>query len=306
MKRFTRKASILVVAMLLLGSVFVQAEKRYVFALGGFPKTAGVADPGWGTDWTDYRLDDLNRILYIWATGNTLAGTPAVGTGSLGQTGYQAFTVANVGWWGCGYFLGPDTGNPLAKMDMTDVNSTWKFHFAIRTNCATDITINVYGSTVDPTDPFITAPTNGKIILTTAQLPLSKRDGTQWVEFNIPMTQLMTNSVVATNNLKFLAPVGKGNYLTFAGGNDTGSFVAWDNVYYGSGTTAVEDVKADKLSISIEGNQLTVSDNTNPVNVYSVSGALVMSSKLNVLDISNLKSGVYIVKAGTRVSKFNK
>lgn len=307
MKRFTKNASMLIIAMLLLGSVLVHAEKRYVFALGGFAKVAGVADPAWGAGWVDYRLDDLNRILYIWSTGNTLAGTPAVGTGSLGQTGYLAFTVANVGWWGCGYYVGPDTGNATASMDMSDITSTWSFHFAIRTNCATDITINTYGSTVDPTDPFITALTNGKIVLTTAQLPLAKRDGTQWVNFTIPMSQLMTNSVVATNNLKFLAPVKKCNYLTFAGGNDTGSFVAWDNVYYtNNAPNAVQEVKANKLDISVRGNQLKVTNNTNKVEVYSVSGALMISSKLNDIDISSLSSGVYVVKAGNRVSKFTK
>ncbi|MDD4968995.1 MAG: hypothetical protein PHT07_06160 [Paludibacter sp.] len=307
MKRFTKKAMMLVVAMLILGSVFVQAEKRYVFALGGFPKTNGVADPGWNANWVDFRLDDLNRILYIWASGETIAGTPAVGVGALGQTGYQAFNVAApAGWWGCGYYVGPDSGNATASMDMTDVTTAGVFHFAIRTTCATDITINLYGSTVDPSDPFITAITNGKFIINTTNLPVSKRDGTQWVEFNVPMTQLMGPSVVATNNLRYLGPVKKCNYLTFAGGNDKGSFIAWDNVYVSTGATAVESVKADKLDISMVGNQLKVSDNTNTVNIFSVSGARVLSSKLNDIDISGLKSGVYVVKAGNRVSKFNK
>jgi hypothetical protein len=228
--------------------------------------------------------------------------------GSLGQTGYQAFTVNSpAGWWGCGYYVGPDTGNATASMDMTDITKSWTFHFAIRTNCATDITISLYGSTADPTDPFITALTSGVYKLTSANLPVSKRDGTQWVEFNIPMTQLMTNAVTATNNLAFLAPVKKCNFLTFAGGSDKGSFIAWDNVYYtNNAPNAVENVKADKLDISVAGNQLKVTNNTNVVDIYSVSGARVITSKLNDIDISGLKSGIYIVKAGNKVSKFNK
>jgi len=308
MKKFTKKVSMLVVAMLILGSVFVQADKRYVFALGGFPKTNGVADPAWGANWVDYRLDDLNRVLYIWASGETIVGTPAVGVGSLGQVGYQAFTVAApAAWWGCGYFVGPDSGNATASMDMTDITTTWSFHFAIRTNCATDITISLYGSTVDPTDPFITTLTSGVYKLTATTLPVAKRDGTQWVEFTIPMTQLMTNAVTATNNLKFLAPVKKCNYLTFAGGNDKGSFIAWDNVYYtNNAPNAVQTVKAENLDIKVVGNQLKVLDNTSTVNIFSVSGARVLSSKLNDIDISGLKSGIYVVKAGNRVTKFNK
>ena len=305
----------LLVVMLLLGSVFVQADKRYVFALGGFAKVNGVADPGWGANWTDFRLNDVDRILYIWAAGETIAGTPAVGVGDLGQTGYQAFTVKSpAGWWGCGYYLGPDTGNPTATMDMTDITSSWSFHFAIRTNCATNITINLNGSTIDPTDPFITAVTNAKIILTTVELPLSKRDGTQWVEFTIPMSKLNTGTITTGTppvttalNLVFKAPLTKVNYLTFGGGSDTGSFVAWDNVYYtDNGPTAVNPVKADNLDITVMGNQLKVSNNSNPVEIYSVSGARVLSSKLNDIDISNLSRGVYIVKAGSRVCKFNK
>lgn len=302
MKRITKKAVMLLVAMTIAGSIFGQ-QKRYVFVLGGFPKVNGVADANWGANWKDYRLDDVNRVLYIWAAGETVAGTPAVGTGSLGQTGYQAFIVKSpAAWWGLGYYEGPDSGNPAATMDMTDITSAWTFHFAIRTNCATNITISVYGSTVDPTDPFITTLTTGKVVLTTAELPLSKRDGTQWVEFNIPVSQLMAG----TNNLKMLAPFAKGNYLTFAGGNDTGSFIAWDNVYYGAPASAVDQVKADNLDIHVTGNHLTVNDNINPVEIYTVSGARMISSKVNDIDISSLSKGIYVVKAGNRVNKFSK
>jgi len=302
MKKFTFKATMLLVAMLIFGSVLVRADKRYVFALGDYPTT----DPGWGAGWVDYRLDDLNRILYIWPDGSTLAGIPAVGVGSLGQPDYLAFTVGNVGWWGCGYYTGPASGNLNATVDLTDVNSSWTFHFAIRTDCATDITVTLVGTTVDPTDPFITTFTSGIVVLNKTTLPLSKRDRTQWVEFNIPMSQLMTNSVVATNNLVYKAALTQNNYLTFAGGNDTGSFIAWDNVYLSNGVTAVENVSADKLEIKVVGNQLKVSNNTNPVEVYSVTGALVLNSKLNDIDISNLSKGVYVVKAGSKVCKFNK
>jgi hypothetical protein len=302
MKKFTRKFTLLLATMLIVGSVFVRAEKRYVFALGDYPTT----DPGWGAGWVDDRLDDLNRILYIWPDGSTLAGTTAVGAGSLGQPDYLAFTVGNVGWWGCGYYTGPASGNLNATVDLTDVTSDWTFHFAIRTDCATDITITLVGSTVDPTDPFITTVTSGIVVLNKTTLPLAKRDRTQWVEFNIPMSQLMTNSVVSTNNLVYKAAISQSNYLTFAGGNDTGSFIAWDNVYLSDGVTAVETVKADNLEIKVVGNQLKVSNNTNPVEIYSTNGARVLSSKLNNIDISNLARGIYIAKAGSRVCKFNK
>jgi hypothetical protein len=309
MKRFTKKAMLLLLAVVMFGSVF--GEKRYVFALGGFAKVNGVADPGWGATWTDFRLNDVDRILYIWAAGETVAGTPAVGVGALGQTGYQAFNVmAPAAWWGLGYYVGPDSGNPTAQMDMTDITSAWTFNFSIRTNCATNTTINLYGSTVDPTDPFITTPTNGKFVLDATTLPVSKRDGTQWVNFSIPLSQLMKPyGANTTNNLIFLGPVKKCNFLTFAGGNDKGSFIAWDNVYYGAPATAVDQVKENKLDISLSDNNTVLNIFSNDivsVNIYSMNGACVLKSNLNRIDISNLSSGLYIVKAGNLVNKFSK
>lgn len=303
MKRFTKKAILVLLAMAFAGSVF-SAEKRYVFILGGFPKT----DPGWGSSWVDYRVDDLNRVLYIWPDGTTLAGVPAVGTGAMGQAAYTAFTVGNKGWWGCGYYVGPANGNATASMDMTDITSTWKLHFAVRTDCASSITVTVYGSTVDPSDPFITTMTSGAVVLNTTLLPLTKRDKIQWTSFDIPVSQFQSNVAVGTtpNNLVFKGPVKAQNYITFAGGNDTGSFVAWDNVYYTNGITAVDQVKADNLEIHKLGNIIRVFDNAEKVEIFNVNGTRVISTMDNDIDISALAAGIYVVKAGNRVNKFNK
>ncbi|HET9571100.1 MAG TPA: T9SS type A sorting domain-containing protein [Bacteroidales bacterium] len=291
-------------ATIIAGSI-LGAEKRYVFALGGIPKT----DPLWQSTWVDMRLNDIDRILYIWPSGNSVAGTPAVGTGSLGQTGYLAFTVSNLGWWGVGYYVGPDSGNPAAEISMTDVTDSWYLHFAVRTDCATDITINLYGCSPDPTDPFISDRTVGRYKLTTANLPLSKRDKTQWVEFNVPLTELLPykdNVLTPTLKLSFVAPVKKQNYLTFSGGNDTGSFIAWDNVYLGSGATGISSPAADALDVQVVGNLLKVKNNTAKVEIFSISGVKMITSLVNDIDISNLASGIYLVKAGNQISKFSK
>jgi len=297
MKKFT----FLLATMIIVGSVLIRAEKRYVFVLGEFPTT----DPGWGAGWVDYRLDDVNRTLYIWAKGETISGTTAVGTGSLGQADYTAFTVnAPAGWWGCGYY-----DLPVATMDLTDVTSNWILHFAIRTDCAADITVSLNGSTIDPTDTLVTDKSAAKFVITKDNLPLSKRDKTTWTEFNIKLSTMVTayaQNGSALPMLVFKAPLHDQNYITFAGLNDAGSFIAWDNVYLTDGVTAVQTVKADNLEISVAGNQLKVTNNTNPVEIYSISGARVLSSKLNDINISNLAQGVYIAKAGSKVCKFNK
>ncbi len=221
--------------------------------MGGYDKVNGVAHPNWGTNWVDYRTDELNRIQYIWES--TIAVTPPVGTGSLGQSTYSAFTIGNSAWWGTGYVVAPNSGNTNATMDLRDVTSSGTFHFAIRTNCTKDIEVVLSGSTVNSTQ------TSGKIVLNTVNLPLSKRDKTQWVEFNIPMSQLMTNAVVSTNNLNFSTPFGgQKNYLSFISvgdNNDNGNFIAWDNVYI---TT---DVNPDTQAPTIPTGLINTTPTTN-------------------------------------------
>ena len=306
MKRFTRKAIVLLTSVLLVSSLFAQTNKRYVLALGGH-----AADgPNWQSSWVDMRLNDIERILYIWPSGNSLAGTPAVGFGSLGQEGYQAFIVGNLGWWGCGYYVGPDSGTPNAEMDLKDVDDTWVLNFAIRTDCASNITVNLYGSSPDPDDPFVTGRTVGRFILNTTTLPLAVRDKTTWTNFQIPLADLqpyVDNVLTPSMKLTFKGNLKKQNYLTFSGGNDTGSFVAWDNVYIGKTTTGTNAPKVDKLDMQVVGNELRVSNNNaQNVSVYNVSGARLISTNQSQIDISNLASGVYIVKSGGLVNKFSK
>ena len=78
MKRITKKVIMFLVAITIAGSILGQ-QKRYVFALGGYAKVNGVADPNWGAKWLDYRLDDVSRVLYIWASGETVAGIKLLG-----------------------------------------------------------------------------------------------------------------------------------------------------------------------------------------------------------------------------------
>jgi hypothetical protein len=131
-KNFTKKTVLLLVSIFMVSASFADTAKRYVFVLGGYPADGNQ----WQSNWTDYRLNDVDRVLYIWPDGSTLAGVPAVGTGSLGQDSYIAFTVGNVGWWGCGYFV-----LSTSQMDLTDVTNDWILHFAVRTDCAQDITV---------------------------------------------------------------------------------------------------------------------------------------------------------------------
>lgn len=306
MKRFTKKALTLLLSVSLTTLMVQAAEKRYVLALGGYPADG----PNWESSWVDLRLNDYERILYIWPSGNSLAGTPAVGAGALGQEGYQAFVVGNLGWWGCGYFVGPDSGLPTAEMDLKDVDDTWVLNFAIRTDCAADITVNLYGSTPDPDDPFVTERTVGRYVLNKTNLPLSLRDKTTWTNFQIPIGQLQPykdNVLTPSLKLTFKGNLKKQNYLTFSGGNDTGSFIAWDNVYIGKVATGIDSPKAEKLDFQINGNELKInSEITRTVQIFSISGSEILNSNEKTIDISVLNSGIYIIKSGNMVNKFSK
>jgi len=185
---------------------------------------------------------------------------------------------------------------------LTDVDGSWYFHFAIRTDCATDINVILYGSTSNPSDTTITEKTKATYKLTTATLPLSKRDKMQWVEYNIPMADLMTSGLV------YLGILQDQNYLTFGGGNDKGKFVAWDNAYIEKVSTGLNPLKIELLNYSITGNLLNVFNNNSNerIDIFNSAGIKILTSEVNCIDISNLSPGIYIVKSANKANKFSK
>lgn len=61
-----------------------------------------------------------------------------------------------------------------------------------------------------------------------------------------------------------------------------------------------------KNAISLKGNTIIVNTDVESIKVYSLNGTLVTQSVGNMLNISNLGEGTYIVKAGNLITKIVK
>ena len=61
-----------------------------------------------------------------------------------------------------------------------------------------------------------------------------------------------------------------------------------------------------KNAISLKGNTIIVNTDVESIKVYSLNGTLVTQSVGNMLNISNLGEGTYIVKAGSLITKIVK
>lgn len=301
-----KKLNLKVLFILMVSFVVTSAvaEKRYVFSLGGHAVESG----SFKSDWVDYRLNDVDRTLYIWPAGESVVADGDT-QGVMGDSQTPYWKVGNLGWWGVGYFVAPPAGNTEAFIDLTDVvdDGTWVFHFALKSDVATDVTINLYGSSADPSDPFIKDLTQATYVINKANYPLAKRDGSTWTEFSIPMSQLFGQPGMAGGSLSYAAPIKGNNYLTLAGGNDKDSHIAWDNVYIGKLSTGIDNIAVEPLDFCIyDRNQIVVRNNEQEINIFNMTGVQVMSSKENTFLIDILPAGIYIMKAGNKVAKFSK
>ena len=103
--------------------------------------------------------------------------------------------------------------------------------------------------------------------------------------------------------------------LSFDGNGVKFLFTDNTSVYYSKETlnilkfnvsiSGIEHLNETK-QISITGNILTISGNTNDINFFSLDGQLVMQAKGSQVDISGLPNGAYIVKTDSLTTKIVK
>ena len=85
---------------------------------------------------------------------------------------------------------------------------------------------------------------------------------------------------------------------TFAGKNNAG-----DPRWYSATTTDVSSPKASSIIISYNGIEISLTE-AQDINIYSVTGNLLKSAKkVNVISVTDLPKGIYLVKAGSAVRK---
>lgn len=103
--------------------------------------------------------------------------------------------------------------------------------------------------------------------------------------------------------------------LSFDGNGVKFLFTDNTSVYYSKETlnilkfnvsiSGIEHLNETK-QISITGNILTISGNTNDINFFSLDGQLVMQAKGSQVDISGMPNGAYIVKTDSLTTKIVK
>jgi hypothetical protein len=247
------------------------------------------------------------RALYIWS--NTYVNNAATGKGSFGQIGgFLDFSVGTVGWSGLGFCMRDNltgTAPNAFPIDYTKITDNYHFHMAVRSTYSAGHAIQVAGSSTGAIGAltvnaakFNVGATNQDATLPNVT-PKYVSDGTTWNIIDIPVSQLKT---LGWSNRSTILP--SANYfvtLSGAGPNE----IAIDAVFFylPAGAQGINDVKADNLNVLVTNRTVEVKNATAPINVFSVTGSLVKTSKQPVFGVEELAKGAYIIKSGNAVAK---
>ena len=171
----------------------------------------------------DFRVDDTNSFLYVWASGETYTAGDGTGLNFFGNTeGYVSLTVAApAGWSGAGWFIGANVAPEAEKLRAAIVASPDDYYLHMAMKATTTGNHQFY--------TFASATTSFAIgtgtIETGAVVGDFTRDGS-WYEFDIPMSQFAT----ALASITFKA-AGDNIFCSLSGGQ-VGSQLNLDAVYF--------------------------------------------------------------------------
>jgi hypothetical protein len=238
----------------------------------------------------DYRTDDVNNFLYIWE--NTYTAGTASGPNWNGEVGeFLNFSVNSVGWSGFGF-----ASSAAAPKDMSAVTADYTLHIAFKaTNAATHCIImdgpaGLSGKAAIGATPFAD---NGKTYPAYANFT---RDN-KWHLIEIPMSYFFAQG------LRYPEPF-SGNVFALLSGGVAGTSVSMDAIFvYKKSGTGVNDIAEEKLNVLVTNKTLTVIGATQPIVLYSVTGAKVKTSKEAIMGIEDVQKGIYIIRCGNLSSK---
>lgn len=278
----------------------VVAGEKQIFdvVLGAEDVLTGLQ--GAGQTVNDWRVNDVDRFLYVW-DGTFVGGDgsyPGVGYSDFQYDGYSSLDVGTVGWSGAGFFMSEDSGtNTNHWTDET------KFHVAYRTSSVGPASVAFVIADGDPegSSPAKvavgTAFNDGGAVYPT--IGPAFNDEWQAVDISFADLKKLYPTFVFVNTDAW-----SGNILSVLGGGVTGQNISFDCLYFHTpnGDNAVEGVEADAQLIVTDN---TVNSTVAGIAVYDLEGRLVKKSNTTVLGIEDLK-GVYVVKAGNVVKKIVK
>ena len=137
----------------------------------------------------DFRVDDTNNFLYVWADGETYVTGDGAGKNFFGNNeGYVSLTVAApAGWSGCGFFLGATSAAAAEELRKAIVASPddYYLHLAMK---ATTTGSHQFYTFADKSTSFAIGTAT---IEQGAVIGDFTRDGS-WAEFDVPMSQFAT------------------------------------------------------------------------------------------------------------------
>ena len=249
--------------------------------------------------------DDVTRFLYIWDNTFTPGDSsyPGVGYSDMQFDGYTSLNVGSVGWSGAGWYITPESG--ISTEHWCDQT---KFHVAYRTDsnapASVAIIINDAAQEVPGSAPAKfavgTAFNDGGAIYPTIGPALND----EWQAVEISFADL--KKIYPGFNY-VPSPHYGGNVVSILGGGVTGQNIAIDCMYFVSpaeGDNAVGTV-ADDAQWVITNNTVNVA-NGNGIQLYDLSGRVIKTVEGSTLGISDLGTGVYVVKSGNSVKKIMK
>lgn len=232
------------------------------------------------------------KALYIW--DNTYVANPATGKGSLGQIGGFLDFTAIGGWSGLGLCMRENGSGVTTAFDVdyTAMTDDYRFHMAVKSTASKAHQIQVMGSTTGIAKFSVGVGTFESFPNIT---PNFKTDGT-WNIIDIPVSQLKEYGF--TNRTGF-----KGNYFVILSGGAPNN-IAVDAIYfYKNSPAGINTPKVDKLSVMVTRNIVEVLNATAPIEVYSVTGALVKTTVEPIFGVDELAKGAYVIKSGNAVAK---
>jgi len=247
------------------------------------------------------------KALYIWS--NTYVNNAATGKGSFGQIGgFIDFTVGTVGWSGLGFCMRDNLTGTAPKafpIDYTKLTDDYHFHMAVRSTFSAGHSIQVAGSSTGAVGALTVNAGKfnvgiGKQDATLPNItPNFVADGTTWNIVDISVKDLKTYGW--TNRSTILPSANYFVTLSGAGPNE----IALDAIFFylPAGAQGINEVSTNSLKVLVTNRTVEVQNATAPIEVYSVTGALVKKSLEPVFGVDELVQGAYVIKSGNAVAK---
>lgn len=287
-----------ILLLLICVAVGAYAEKRLYFTYGysrvnPLPVEEGLTTVDYriGSGGTIFKMNNWDNMTGPWS--NSSGSYTLNGTVRWHQYGFAdtktTFSVV--------HHIVSNTAAPVTA-DLSQVTKDWTFHIAIKTDY------------VGKLDFTIQDKTGVQYTMEITDL-VTQRTGTAWNKLEISMDDFITATGIDFKNCVFSSTETTGAlrdiWIVKASEVAAAGFVGWDDCYLtdnNSTPTGVNNVP-ENSKISINGNYLNLTSSINEgIIVYNSTGAIVLKTKENSLDVSGLKSGVYFAKSNGQTLKF--